>query len=96
MLAGLAPGTELVLKAPYGSFTQHHDQALPAEQRQQFINGIQVAMGGLSSLGVEVLALSETDTNIDKASKHRFLGIWCFPNIQTRDALLTGMITLTM
>ncbi|PSJ44409.1 oxidoreductase [Zobellella endophytica] len=30
VLAGLAPGTELVLKGPYGSFTLHHDQAVPA------------------------------------------------------------------
>lgn len=66
-------------------------KALPTEQRQQFLNGIQAAMGGLSSLGVEVLALSETDTGIDQASEHRYLGIWRFPDQQSRDALLTGI-----
>ena len=34
-------------------------RALPADSRQQFLDGIQTAMGGLSSLGVEVLALGE-------------------------------------
>src|SRR5438445_2173459 len=66
-------------------------QALPVEQRKQFLDGIQAAMGGLSSLGVEVLALSETDANIDQASEHRFLGIWRFPDAQARDALLAGI-----
>lgn len=65
--------------------------ALSTDRRQQFLNDIQVAMGGLSSLGVEVLALSEADASIDHASDHRFLGIWRFPDRQARDALLTGI-----
>ena len=52
---------------------------------------VQTAMGGLSSLGVEVLALGETDTGIDRASEYRFLGIWRFPDLQARDALLAGI-----
>lgn len=66
-------------------------RALPAESRQQFLNGIQAAMGDLSSLGVEVLALSETDGGIDRASEHRFLGIWRLPDAHVRDALLAGI-----
>lgn len=66
-------------------------QALPAEQRKQFLDGIQAGMGGLSSLGVEILALSETETGIDQASGHRFLGIWRFPDARARDALLAGI-----
>lgn len=66
-------------------------KALPAEQRQQFLGGIQTAMGGLSSLGIEVLALSNTERGIDRASEHRFLGIWRFPDPQARDALLAGI-----
>lgn len=66
-------------------------KALPAEQRQQFLGGIQAAMGELSSLGVEVLALTETEHDIDQSSEHRFLGIWRFPNKQARDALLAGI-----
>ncbi|RFA26613.1 hypothetical protein CAI21_16790 [Alkalilimnicola ehrlichii] len=65
--------------------------ALPNDQRQQFLDGIQTAMGSLSSLGVEVLTLSKTDTDIDNAAAHRFLGVWRFPNIQARDALLAGI-----
>ena len=66
-------------------------QALPAEQRQQFLDSIASAMGGLSSLGVEVLALAETEPGIDQGSGHRFLGIWRFPDPQARDALLAGI-----
>lgn len=65
--------------------------ALPAHRRQQFLDGIAAAMGGLSSLGVDVLALGETDAGIDRASPHRFLGIWRFPDPQARDALLAGI-----
>ncbi|MDD3018744.1 MAG: hypothetical protein PHE74_10330 [Comamonas sp.] len=66
-------------------------RALPVENRQRFLDGIQAAMGELSSLGVEVLALGETDKRIDRASEHRFLGIWRFPDIQARNALLAGI-----
>lgn len=66
-------------------------QALSAAQRQQFLGGIQAAMAGLSSLGVEVLALASTEPGIDQASDHRYLGIWRFPDAQSRAALLAGM-----
>lgn len=66
-------------------------KALPVEQRQQFLGGIQAAMGGLSGLGIEVLALSNTERGIDQASEHRFLGIWRFSDQQARDALLAGI-----
>jgi hypothetical protein len=66
-------------------------RVLPAEQRRQFLDGIQSAMSGLSSLGVEVLALGEADGSIDQASEHRFLGIWRFPDQQARDVLLAGI-----
>jgi hypothetical protein len=65
--------------------------ALPAERRQQFLGNIQTAMSGLSSQGIEVLALNNTERGIDQASEHRFLGIWRFPNSQARDALLAGI-----
>ncbi len=66
-------------------------EALPVEQRQQFLGNIGNAMGGLSRLGVEVLALAETESGIDQSSEHRFLGIWRFPDQQARDALLAGI-----
>lgn len=65
--------------------------ALPAAQRQQFLDAIGAAMGGLSSHGIDVLALGPTDPGIDHDSAHRFLGIWRFPDTQARDALLAGI-----
>ncbi len=65
--------------------------ALPVAQRQQFLEGVASAMGSLAALGVEVLALAETDGRLDQASPHRFLGIWRFPDTAARDALLAGI-----
>lgn len=65
--------------------------ALPREQRQQFLDAIAGAMAGLAGLGVEVLALAETDARVDQCSPHRFLGIWRFPDTTARDALLAGI-----
>lgn len=66
-------------------------KALPTAQRQEFLSGIQAAMGGLSGQGIEVLALGEIERGIDHSTEHRFLGIWRFPHAQARDALLTGI-----
>ena len=66
-------------------------KALTAEQRQEFLGAIGTAMSGLSSMGVEVLTLTETEPGIDRGSEHRFLGIWRFPDPQARDALLFGI-----
>lgn len=65
--------------------------ALSTPAREQFLAGIQSAMGTLASLGVETLALSETDTPIDQATHHQYLGIWRFADTATRDALLAGI-----
>ena len=65
--------------------------ALPVEQRQQFLSTIENAMGSLASTGVEVLALAETEPGIDRGSGHRFLGIWRFPDPQLRHALLADI-----
>lgn len=65
--------------------------ALPIEQRQQFLGGLQAAMGGLSNLGIEVLALAPTEHDIDQASEHRFMGVWRFPDQQACAALLAGI-----
>src|SRR5258708_29307640 len=48
--------------------------ALPAAQRQQFLDAVASAMGGLAAMGVQVLALAETERGLDQASPHRFLG----------------------
>lgn len=68
-----------------------HWKALSVEQRQNFVAAIGSAMQGLSSMGVEVLTLTEVLPNIDQNSQHRFLGIWRFPEPQVRDALLAGI-----
>lgn len=65
--------------------------ALSVEQRQHFLANIGNAMGGLASMGVEVLTLAETEPRIDRGSEHRFLGIWRFPDQHARDALLAGI-----
>lgn len=75
-------------------------RGLSPEHRQQFISGIQAAMGGLAGSGIELLTLAETDTAVDHTTSHRFLGIWRFPDAQARNALLpvsppaAGMIIL--
>ncbi|MGO3384967.1 MAG: DUF6616 family protein [Acinetobacter guillouiae] len=51
-------------------------QALPIQERQQYLADVGAAMGGLSSLGVELLTLTEIDTAVDQSSHHRFMGIW--------------------
>lgn len=66
-------------------------QSLPIEERKQYLNNVGAAMGSLSSMGVEVLTLTETVHEIDQASEHQFLGIWRFPNQQAREALLEGI-----
>jgi hypothetical protein len=66
-------------------------QALPAAQRLQFLAAIGEGPGPLSSLGIELLSLAETDSAIAQASPHQFLGIWRFPDPQARDALLAAI-----
>jgi len=66
-------------------------KTLTIEQRQQFLSAIGTAMDSLSSAGVEVLTLTEIEPGIERNSEHRFLGIWRFPDIQARDALLAGI-----
>lgn len=65
--------------------------ALPAEQRQAFMNQINQGMQGLADAGIELLSLAPTAMNTPHASAHRFLGIWRFPDAQARDALLAGI-----
>ncbi|HCT7898548.1 DUF6616 family protein [Klebsiella sp. PL-2018] len=59
--------------------------------RRQFLEDINNSMSSLSSMGVEILTLTEIQPGIDRSTEHRFLGIWRFPDAQTRDALLAGI-----
>lgn len=65
--------------------------AMSANQRQHFLGGIGLALNQLSSLGIEVLSLAETDSSIDQGTTYKFLGIWRFPDQNARDALLAGI-----
>lgn len=53
-------------------------RGLSPEHRQQFISGIQAAMGGLAGSGIELLTLAETDTAVDHTTSHRFWGSGAF------------------
>ncbi|MET3918602.1 hypothetical protein ABID97_005433 [Variovorax sp. OAS795] len=63
-----------------------------SDQRKAFVDGIKNGMAGLATLGIEALALGEIDRTVDHSGKHRFLGIWRFPNLAARDALLAGIL----
>lgn len=66
-------------------------QAKTQQARKQYLDQVAAGMAALSSIGVEVLTLTETIPEIDQVSPHQFLGIWRFPNQQARDALLAGI-----
>ncbi|HZX78203.1 DUF6616 family protein [Lysobacter sp.] len=65
--------------------------ALPREGRIQFLNRVAAGFAKLPTGNVEVLALTETDRAIYRATPHRFLGIWRFDNPESRDALLSAI-----
>ncbi|EJC61016.1 hypothetical protein MJ863_09135 [Alcaligenes ammonioxydans] len=64
---------------------------MSGQQRQHFLAGLQEAMAGLSSQGIEVLTLSVTEPHIDQASSHHFMGVWRFPDQRACQALLAGI-----
>ena len=66
-------------------------QTLPNEQRLEYLSKVGEALGNLSSMGVEVLTLTETISPIDQSTAHQYLGIWRFSNSQAREALLDGI-----
>lgn len=66
-------------------------QALPNEQRMEYLSKVGEALGNLSSLGVEVLTLTETISPIDQSTPHQYLGIWRFSDSKAREALLDGI-----
>jgi hypothetical protein len=66
-------------------------QALPNEQRMEYLSKVGEALANLSSMGIEVLTLTETVSQIDQKTSHQFLGIWRFPDPQARAVLLDGI-----
>lgn len=66
-------------------------QALSNEQQMQYLNTVGEALGNLSSMGIEVLTLTETVSPIEQNTSHRYLGIWRFSDPKAREALLDGI-----
>lgn len=64
--------------------------ALPAAQRQQFLEGCQ-RHGQPGCHGRAGAGPGRDRERPDQASPHRFLGIWRFPDTAARDALLAGI-----
>jgi hypothetical protein len=64
--------------------------ALTPEQRQAYFARIAEGMPGLNELGVEVLAMGETEPALHGAPQ-RFFAIWRLPDAKVRDALLAAI-----
>ncbi|MDR6234257.1 DUF6616 family protein [Pseudomonas oryzihabitans] len=64
---------------------------LSVEARRAFLGDIQQALGGLVQQGVELLSLGPTEPTTERASPHRFLGLWRCPDQPTLAALLAGI-----
>ena len=65
--------------------------ALDAAGRQAFFEAIGAGMAALSALGVEAIALGETDATKIHPAPHRFFAIWRFPDDAALEALLQGI-----
>jgi len=65
--------------------------ALSKNERKQYLGNVATAMGGLLELGVKPLTLTQIDTAVEQHSEHLFVAVWHFPNLATRDALLSGI-----
>ncbi len=64
--------------------------ALSAEQRQTYFAQIAEGMPALIDLGVEVLAMGETEPALYGAPQ-QFFAIWRLPNAAVRDLLLAAI-----
>jgi hypothetical protein len=65
-------------------------RALSQPQRQDFFAAIGAGMGPLSAMGIEVLALGETQTVMHGAGQ-QFFAIWRMPDAAAQAALLSGI-----
>lgn len=65
--------------------------ALEQTRRQQFFQNIGAGMAALASLGVEALALGETDAATLHAPSQRFFAIWRGPDAAAIAALVSGI-----
>ncbi|PST17363.1 hypothetical protein C7U60_20005 [Mesorhizobium plurifarium] len=65
--------------------------ALDQAARRQFFEAIGSGMGALSALGVEAIALGETNAATLHAAGHKFFAIWRAPDAAAIDALVSGI-----
>lgn len=65
--------------------------ALDQNGRQQFFDAIGAGMGALSALGVEAIALGETDAATLHAPSQTFFAIWRAPDAKAMSALVSGI-----
>lgn len=65
--------------------------ALDRNGRQQFFEAIGSGMGALSALGVEAIALGETDAATLHAPSQKFFAIWRAPDAAAMNALVSGI-----
>lgn len=65
--------------------------ALDPIDRNRFFEAVSAGMAELSALGVEAIALGETDATKLHPAPQRFFAIWRFPDEAALDALLSGI-----
>lgn len=65
--------------------------ALGPDGRRGFFETIGAGMGALSALGVEAVALGETDPAALHAPPQRFFAIWRAPDAAAMEALVSGI-----
>jgi len=65
--------------------------ALDQNGRRQFFEAVSTGMEILSSLGVEPIALGETDVAALHAPSQKFFAIWRAPDAEGMNALISGI-----
>ncbi len=66
---------------------------LTDDAKQAYLDQVKQGMAALSAAGVQVLALAPAQPNTQPQydSRHRYVGIWAFPNDELRQMLLQGI-----
>ncbi|MBJ2153469.1 MULTISPECIES: DUF6616 family protein [Paracoccaceae] len=65
--------------------------ALDQNGRQEFFKAVGSGMGSLSALGVEAIALGETNAATLHAPSQKFFAIWRAPDAAAMNALVSGI-----
>ncbi|UXI00694.1 DUF6616 family protein [Photobacterium sp. TY1-4] len=65
--------------------------ALDLDARRQFFAAVGAGMSELSALGVEAIALGETNASTLHAASQQFFALWQAPDEAAIDALISGI-----